>query len=410
MREPFWQLSMSAWDYEAIKNFVSERIPENEHLDYKCPPPGPERWEVTARLLKVVVAMLNTDGGVVIVGVRSGENNKPGDIAGVRHNDPERAVVDKCSALIEPLARPEIRVEPIPDGEAGAGNKLVVLRVPRGPDPPYSLRENGVFVRIGEQNHHASIDQLRRLFSRSALQAAERVDTWTDVRNMAFGYVDQHSPARGVSVFAACSPLFPVPPIELDQMTDQRFLDICHSVLDDDNALITGASSVAYSTTSDAPPEAWGTYAYAASEGSIGMRRYVEVEACADGARLLVVQRAWAELRRLLVACDRWPRTVCGVERAPLSYELALGNLADVVLTVLPTQRRVYLDAEVLQRPRIRNRTPTWIARGEWNLGEDIDDHIQRHLHSLERQLQSRFYRQLLPGIRATASGRGDGP
>ena len=96
-------------------------------------------------LAKELVAFLNLDGGIVLLGVEY-----DGGVSGTTRDRLEEWVVDLCRSKIEPPAAPESchgRGRP-----SRVGNVLAV-RVPVGPDKPYARVHNNrrtYYIRVGQ--------------------------------------------------------------------------------------------------------------------------------------------------------------------------------------------------------------------------------------------------------------------
>lgn len=107
------------------------------------------------RLLQSIVAFANSGGGTILVGVA--DDGIPATIDPMAAQEIiERAIRQHCE--------PGISVEYVPVSISGAD--VLMVRVPRGPSPPYQYRPNGVFyVRRGRSNFPASPEEVRALVS-----------------------------------------------------------------------------------------------------------------------------------------------------------------------------------------------------------------------------------------------------
>jgi ATP-dependent DNA helicase RecG len=112
-------------------------------------------------LAKELVAFLNLDGGMVLLGV-----SDDGTITGTTRDRLEEWVAELCRVKIEPPVIPYLtwirEVEPERD--------VLVVRVSLGANKPYALVHNDrrtYFVRVGSTSREASREELERLFQSS---------------------------------------------------------------------------------------------------------------------------------------------------------------------------------------------------------------------------------------------------
>ncbi len=186
----YWHESMAAWTWERLKRFLDENLPEGRHLEYKQPSYNKQsgKWELGRKLLETIVSMANTDDGLIIIGVAEETDKYPGTMVGINHADPEGALRNTCANSIEPSVPLEIQAIPIPPSEEHAGKAVLVVRVRRGLNPPYLLREHGVFLRMGDQDRHASVGDLQMLFERRSQTQVPEITPWNDVVARVFRY------------------------------------------------------------------------------------------------------------------------------------------------------------------------------------------------------------------------------
>ena len=115
-------------------------------------------------LARELVAFLNLEGGVLLLGVED-----DGAISGVNRARVEEWVAELCRTKIEP------RVIPLLSWikDASPGKNVLAVRVPQGPDKPYARFHNErrtFFVRVGSTCREASREELERMY-----QAAGRL-------------------------------------------------------------------------------------------------------------------------------------------------------------------------------------------------------------------------------------------
>ena len=112
-------------------------------------------------LAKELVALLNLDGGTVLLGVED-----DGLIAGTTRESLEEWVAQLCRVKIDPPVIPFLSW--VRDAEPD--RDVLAVRVTVGPDKPYARIHNTrktYFLRIGTSSHEASRDELERMFQAS---------------------------------------------------------------------------------------------------------------------------------------------------------------------------------------------------------------------------------------------------
>lgn len=108
------------------------------------------------RIVQTVIAFANTNEGTILVGV-----NDEGLAVGVNPAAARRAIEESISRQADPFI--QVTYE---DVEV-SGKRILVLRVPRGAEPPYVNRDSGaVYVRRGSTNFHATSQEIREMSGR----------------------------------------------------------------------------------------------------------------------------------------------------------------------------------------------------------------------------------------------------
>jgi ATP-dependent DNA helicase RecG len=112
-------------------------------------------------LAKEIVAFLNFQGGIVLLGV-----DDDGSVKGTTRANLEEWVAELCRRKIEPAIIPYMSwmkdVEP--------GKDVFVVRIPTGPDKPYARVHNdrrNYFIRVGSTSREATQEELQRMFQAS---------------------------------------------------------------------------------------------------------------------------------------------------------------------------------------------------------------------------------------------------
>ncbi len=112
-------------------------------------------------LAKELVAFLNLDGGVVLLGVED-----DGGISGTTREHLEEWVAKLCRSKIEPPVIPALSWA----REAEPGRDVLAVRVAAGPNKPYAwVHDNRrtYFIRVGSTSQEASRDELERMYQAS---------------------------------------------------------------------------------------------------------------------------------------------------------------------------------------------------------------------------------------------------
>ena len=112
-------------------------------------------------LAKELVALLNLDGGIVLLGVEG-----DGSISGTTRDRLEEWGVELCRSKIEPPVLPNMswarEVEP--------GRNVLAVRIAVGPDKPYArIHDNRrtYYIRAGSTSQEASREELERMYQAS---------------------------------------------------------------------------------------------------------------------------------------------------------------------------------------------------------------------------------------------------
>ncbi len=120
---------------DELRRLITDKIGEDLHLDYKGRP-YVSNSHGTEELAKDVTALLNTDGGWLIIGIR--EDGKGRADAFVSVENPEgvrRSIIDRCLEKIDP--RPptlDIAIHQVD------GHNVVVVHVPESDQKPHCAR------------------------------------------------------------------------------------------------------------------------------------------------------------------------------------------------------------------------------------------------------------------------------
>ena len=134
-----------------------QMLPEGENSEVEFKRDAIENQE----LAKELVAFLNFEGGVVLLGVED-----DGTLSGVTRQNVEEWVADACRTKVDPPVVPHLTMI----RNAGPGKDVLAVRVPQGPDKPYARVHNQrrtYYIRVGRTSREASKDELERMFQAS---------------------------------------------------------------------------------------------------------------------------------------------------------------------------------------------------------------------------------------------------
>jgi hypothetical protein len=202
-------------DWTRLEAFLSQRLPEDERLDYKDRI-GPTTMETAA-------AMANTRGGTIIVGVREDPTirNIPGAWEGT-DGDPQGAINSTNWAYCSPA----VRMRLLPLTNPTTSKTVLIVAVEPALHPPYWHRDKGIQTRVGDQNRPAAPELLEAWYSaRAAGNASENA-----LRRRATAATTYGSPAFSLHLW----PVAAVPTTQLGPASDAVLDRLAKSVLDAD--------------------------------------------------------------------------------------------------------------------------------------------------------------------------------
>jgi hypothetical protein len=164
----FFDLPPASIDFQALDAFLTERLPESLNLDYKR--------QLSDGVFETIVAMANTYGGIVLVGVDEDPNDPTRPLVppvGVDPAERERLVNQSYTRFQPPFA-PDVVPVPLPDGKV-----VLVIRVDaaRAERPVVLTRkdDNRILVRFEARNASADRYRMASLFSEPAVDVAAAI-------------------------------------------------------------------------------------------------------------------------------------------------------------------------------------------------------------------------------------------
>lgn len=146
--------TISTITWADIQQFCSQGIAENTYLEYKVDFPND--------LSKVVAAMANTFGGVILIGVEETDSGTPKmPVVGVQvDRGLEERVLNTILDTMSPPVLPEIGTCLSPD----KARAVLVIRVPQSELAPHALQRNSnVYIRTGKRNKPEDFADLDRI-------------------------------------------------------------------------------------------------------------------------------------------------------------------------------------------------------------------------------------------------------
>lgn len=402
MSEPFWQRTVETLDEATVLSFLDESVPEGDHLEYKLPTYDQGgKFVFRDEFLETIVAFANTGGGMVICGVGEDDQKRPADVVGIRttatagsrRRDPVAVLRDTCANLLTPQISLESIAIPL-SRSSNQGDILLVIRVRRGSIPPYSIRDEDIYLRNGDMDRRAKVREIAALFDRRIEDSRNLPTPWKKARDTIFGYQTQHAPEEPATLMIGLTPAFPIDSIPLTDDTDQQFERMCLSVFRSSDQLVTEPDGILFYRPFDQSPD--NRTACAFNEGSVGFRGNLEHgrERLADGSlvRLLDLSHLWFNMRRALEVAYRWPHETCGCN-GPLLCRMAIGNLSDVLAMYA-------VNGEVKAQSSQPSRSSSWGVEVEWDQNVSIDDLIERNFVSIARTMQFPRSHELLSQLR----------
>jgi len=297
----------------------------------------------------------------------------------------------------------ETRLVSLPHRDEDEDKQVMIVRVRRGANPPYVLRDRGVFVRNDEHDRPARRADLDALYTIRTGMMGEPPSPWTQVINDINLTANQSLPEPWPILLVGLSPAFPPPRIRLGSYQDSEFRNLCQEILGYSPPPILDRHWVSVPADEERGGEYRFSVVQAYDEGTILAKRFFRgAEQRAEGFRQIGIVALWRDLRKMLTSATRWPRDVCGVGGA-LSYWIALGNLTGSALVLPRSESFELLSGQDQSPPAHPNRLQMWTARGEWDVGAKVDDLIEDELFGLARQLQFGWWEESRAVIRLLA-------
>ena len=190
-------------EFADVEEFCRQ-CPEGERVEYtEVMPTGGKK---TKNIPTLVSAFANTSGGILIIGVKTDENNKAIlPIEGIpSQRGIEEQIAQSSSMGIYPSVNPEVRI--VPDVPNCPDNVVVVVRVSKSQLAPHATDSfTKVYIRVGSTTLLASIDKIEQMWKRRET-SSETNEESGEVRNRIFRQIQE----RIDSKWSTLSPIFTV--------------------------------------------------------------------------------------------------------------------------------------------------------------------------------------------------------
>lgn len=150
-----------------VNQLITDSILENETLEYKgYTDAGSIEKGLQGDILRTVIAFANTNGGILICGLKEDQDGKASEILGIPNKRGKRPIDEWASSVIvaniQPrIILPQVKIIPI----EGLDNEcLLLIKVTRSHYRPHSTSEGGnFFVRHNRATDPASADEVKRM-------------------------------------------------------------------------------------------------------------------------------------------------------------------------------------------------------------------------------------------------------
>ena len=139
--------------------------------------------ELTGDIAKEIIALANTRGGQIIIGV-----DDEGNISGVGNS---KQVCESLSSLINDSIKPDITTMVSINTKTESSKELVIIDILRGTNRPYyltgkGLKPTGVYIRLGNTSIPANENAIRQMIAQSDGTSYENMRSCN--QELHFGY------------------------------------------------------------------------------------------------------------------------------------------------------------------------------------------------------------------------------
>lgn len=154
----FFRKQIENINFSDINDLVINEVPESYDLDYK------EDYPEKNKLPKLMVALSNSTGGYIIIGVKcKSGSNIPEEICGVHKGEHKTRITGMAYSNSQPKIWPNVRII---ENENDPDKDIVVIRVDEANEPIMYTRGNKFPIRINDKIEYADQALVRKLFSK----------------------------------------------------------------------------------------------------------------------------------------------------------------------------------------------------------------------------------------------------
>jgi hypothetical protein len=145
-----------------IGYLIANKIPENKTLEYKRQLPDKNKEDAKLKILQSVCAFANTDGGIIIFGMKENENGEAAEIMNIDTSTDDdflqiqNMVRNRIEPKITPLDLRELQIN---------GRKIYLMRILASYNKPHVVKDDNMFYgRHSSGKYKLDVGEIRNLF------------------------------------------------------------------------------------------------------------------------------------------------------------------------------------------------------------------------------------------------------
>ncbi|WP_371380094.1 helix-turn-helix domain-containing protein [Sporomusa aerivorans] len=214
------------WDENDLLMLCTERIPENQRLDYKRElnlEPPKERRE----LLKDITSLANSNGGIIIYGMQEEKHPDLGSIAAKLTPIVEPDLIDRATRIVRTNVAPGLQFY-LYKIEAEQGGYYIIAYVPESHIKPHAIiwdKRIYYYARRNQDNVPLTEPEIRDMYTVTALAKTSIRQRYADMEKILF------DPAPWGSLLLTCMPMINnleianTLSIQRDQLNSAHYVD-----------------------------------------------------------------------------------------------------------------------------------------------------------------------------------------